>query len=241
MVDEDIEVLDYAYSFITNPGPANAVRFWIESRTVLIDDNSGERTVFYQCASCKSENTFGAYDLFAADNYDFCPVYGAGSLVIFRRYLPGGSGTHTLDEYKDVRPGGSQGWAPGGGEQLRLWPAKQAYELPIGDFAAIRAATADAIPLVSQTEIADASSGLRAIIECPVKTMNLSLEGGTNSTGTHDAGVWQIDTGPVAVPDLAKKYDPAVACVSLGYIATNNRQSVRVFPRPTPADATVPR
>ena len=93
-------------------------------------------------------------------------MYGAGSLVIFRRYLPGGSGGHTLEEYKDVRPGGSEGWAPGGGEQLRLWPAKGAYELPIEDFAAVHAATADAIPLVSQTEIADASSGLRAIIEC---------------------------------------------------------------------------
>ena len=158
-------------------------------------------------------------------------MYGAGSLVIFRRYLPGGSGGHTLEEYKDVRPGGSEGWAPGGGEQLRLWPAKGAYELPIEDFAAVHAATADAIPLVSQTEIADASSGLRAIIECPVKTMNLSLEGGADGTGTHEAGVWQVDTGPVAVPDLTKRYEPAVACVSLGYIATNNRQSVRTLPR----------
>lgn len=203
------------------------MRFWVESRTILIDDNSGKRTVLYQCASCKSENTFGAHDLFAEDNYDFCPVYGAGSLVIFRRYLPGGPMKHTLDTYKDVRPGGSQGWAPSGGEQLRLWPAKRAYEIPIDDFDAVHAATAAAIPLVSQTEIADARSGLRAIIEFPVKTMNLSLEGGRNATGTHDAGVWQIDTGPVAVPDLTKRYDPVVACVSLGYIATNNRQSVR--------------
>ena len=102
LVDEDIDVLDYAYSFITNPGahsppapthetaitsppphpchptdcdsgPGNAVRFWIESRTILIDDNSGERTVIYQCASCKSENTFGSHDLFAADNCQSSP------------------------------------------------------------------------------------------------------------------------------------------------------------------------
>ena len=61
--------------------------------------------------------------------------------------------------------------------------------------------------------------------------MNLSLEGGADGTGTHEAGVWQVDTGPVAVPDLSKRYEPAVACVSLGYIATNNRQSVRTLPR----------
>ena len=55
-------------------GPGNAVRFWIESRTILIDDNSGERTVIYQCASCKSENTFGSHDLFAADNCQSSPA-----------------------------------------------------------------------------------------------------------------------------------------------------------------------
>ena len=49
------------------------MRFWIESRTILIDDNSGERTVIYQCASCKSENTFGSHDLFAADNCQSSP------------------------------------------------------------------------------------------------------------------------------------------------------------------------
>ena len=65
---DDIECLDYAYSFICNPGPGNAVRFWVESRTIVYDDREKTKTVIYQCASCKSENTFGATKLFAEDN-----------------------------------------------------------------------------------------------------------------------------------------------------------------------------
>ena len=51
--------LDYGQSFICNTAPFNSVRFWIESRTTLTDKSTGESTTFYQCGSCKSENTFG--------------------------------------------------------------------------------------------------------------------------------------------------------------------------------------
>ena len=51
----------------------------------------------------------------------------------------------------------------------------------------------------------------------PVKTMNLE-------TSTE---VWQTDTGPVAFPDLTKRYDPPLASVSLGFVAANNRQLER--------------
>ncbi len=55
--------IDYGRSFLANPSPANSVRFWIESRTILFDDNSDSEPIhFYQCASCKSENTFGEKD-----------------------------------------------------------------------------------------------------------------------------------------------------------------------------------
>jgi len=42
---------------------------------------------YYQCASCKSENTFAERDLFQKDNYDFLPVLeaiaGSSSVVRF--------------------------------------------------------------------------------------------------------------------------------------------------------------
>jgi len=77
--------LDYSRSFIFGTAPFNNVRFWVESRTTIFDDQGGTSTVYYQCASCKSENTFGEKDLFLADNYDFLPILGGGYWLIFRR------------------------------------------------------------------------------------------------------------------------------------------------------------
>ena len=86
----NIECLDYSRSFLNGTRSFNSVRFWIESRTFIINEATGETQVFYQCASCKSENTFGEKDLFYPDNYDFMPIFGGRDredLVIFRRHV----------------------------------------------------------------------------------------------------------------------------------------------------------
>ena len=51
--------LDFAYSFIAGAGPLCAIRFVLESKCTVFDDNHGTVKVYYQCASCKSEDTFG--------------------------------------------------------------------------------------------------------------------------------------------------------------------------------------
>ncbi len=68
--------LDYGRSFLIGRAPANEVRFWVESRTRLIDAERGTSEDYLQVGSCKSENTFAERDLFHADNYDFLPVFG---------------------------------------------------------------------------------------------------------------------------------------------------------------------
>ena len=53
---------------------------------------------------------------------------------------------------------------------LRPWPADTAYELALDDFDGIAVVNAACVPLVQQTEIYGAEgSGLRAVIECPIK------------------------------------------------------------------------
>ena len=80
------QCLDYGRSFICITASFNAVRFWIESRTVLHDDRDGGQVTFLQCGSCKSENTFAESDLFMSPNYDFMPIFGGDRLLIFRRH-----------------------------------------------------------------------------------------------------------------------------------------------------------
>ena len=98
--------LDYGLSFICNTAPANAVRFWVESRTRLIDDATGAWTDYYQCASCKSEHTFAEKDLFSQDNYDFLPILGDGRYLIFRRPA------RLNDQYRTVKTVERSGASP---------------------------------------------------------------------------------------------------------------------------------
>lgn len=75
----------------------------------------------------------------------------------------------------------------------------------------IRDATAAGIPIVTQTTIKNNNAGLTAIIECPCKTMNIS----------HPKKMYQVDTGPVALPDLSRPYDIQIDRLNLAFIAFN--------------------
>ena len=93
--------LDYGRSFLRGTSTKNSVRFWIESRTRIIDVERKTSTDYYQCASCKSENTFGEKDLFYVDNYDFLPIFGGANLLVFRRKAwlnPDYRSTYTIDQ-----------------------------------------------------------------------------------------------------------------------------------------------
>ncbi|HOD48579.1 MAG TPA: hypothetical protein PLJ71_21425 [Candidatus Hydrogenedentes bacterium] len=191
--------LDYGLSFICNPAPANSVRFWVESRTRIIDDAADTWVDYYQCASCKSEHTFAEKDLFSQDNYDFLPVFGGGFCLVFRRPA------HLSDRYRLVKTVEEMWGVP----SLRLREAPTVSVLRTWE--EIRDVTAAAIPIVTQTTLWNDETGLRAIIECPTKTMNISI----------DKQVYQVDTGPIAYPDLSKRYEQPIDCLNLAFIAFN--------------------
>jgi hypothetical protein len=48
-------------------------------------------------------------------------------------------------------------------------------------------------------------------IEYPIKTMNVSL----------NRKLYQADTGPIALPDLTKRYEPQIDCLRLAFVAFN--------------------
>ena len=195
-----IECLDYGRSFICNTSSHNAVRFWIESRTILYDDTAGTHEVFYQCGSCKSENTFAKEGLLKKDNYDFMPIYGGEDMLILRRHADiRDTNYRQLRKVKEV-------W---GEPVMRLHYGKTVKELKT--FEEIRDVTATDTPLAAQTEITNKETGLRCVIEYPVKTMNIDL----------DNSIYQSDTGPVAFPDLGKRFEPAVDSVRLAFAVFN--------------------
>lgn len=96
-----------------------------------------------------------------------------------------------------------------GQPNLRLNYGKQVAELTM--FEQIRDVSATDTSLVAQTEISNEETGLRCVLEYPIKTMNISI----------DNSIWQVDTGPIAFPDLTKHFDPPLDSVRLAFAVFN--------------------
>lgn len=206
--------LDYGKSFICNTGEYNSVRLWIESRTVITDTKSGKTTEYLQCGSCKSEDTFAVKNLFFSNNYDFLPIFGGDDVLVFRRHVD------IRDSYRIIKPM-TQMW--GGKPDIRRIKPPVITELKTWE--QMRDYTAAGIPIVTQTEITNEQTGLRAMIECPCKTMNIS----------HVKKMYQVDNGPVALPDISKTYNPQISSLSLAFIAFNTPDFADfVIEAPTP-------
>ncbi|MSP14409.1 MAG: hypothetical protein EXR62_15835 [Chloroflexi bacterium] len=191
--------LDYGRSFLIGKAPSNEVMFWVESRTRIIDEKNGTSEDYVQCASCKSEHTFAAHDLLQDDNYDFMPIFGPEYGLIFRRKA------WLNPNYKSVVLAENM-WA---GQIYNLVEARALRELhTVQD---VIDATHTLHPLVAQTEIWQADTGLRAIIEYPVKTMNTNRE----------KHIYQVDTGPVLLPDLSQRWERHADGMSLAFVVFN--------------------
>ncbi len=191
--------LDYGRSFLIGNGPENEVRFWVESRTRIIDEASGQSEDYVQVGSCKSEHTFAKKNLLHDDNYDFLPVFGPEWSVVYRRHA------YLHDGYREIRR--SEEWW--NGQQYRLIVGSDVEELTSD--AAVREATYDSVPIVAQTQVRNEKTGLQAIMEYPVKTMN------TNRAND----IYQVDTGPVAFPDLSQHRARHIDALSLAFVVFN--------------------
>ena len=208
-----MKILDYGTSYIHGKAATNRVRFWVESVTRIIDERNNTREDFYQCGACKSENTFAEENLFRTDNYDFTPIFGPRDSVIFRRHAHLGQG------YRDIRAS-EQMWD---GQIYRVQEGPNAQLLDSNS--EILEATHRSRPLVACTEIWNVETGLRASIQYPVKTMNILDEKQT----------YQVDTGPVAWPDLSRRYSRLVESISLAFVAFNVQHFADfVIEAPTP-------
>lgn len=192
------DALDYGRSYINTKANWNSPRFWVESRLVMTDPARKATHTYFQCGSCKSENTFPPRHLFHIDNYDFLPIFSDTDCVIFRRPVT------VRGEYRSVRPVAEM-W---GGTTPALRTFKGTVLATVQEIAAAMTAGK---PLVTQTELRDEKTGRTAVIECPVKTINWH----------RDKGEWQVDTGPVLLPDLTVPPEHWSQKLRLAYVAFN--------------------
>jgi hypothetical protein len=195
-----MEVLDYARSFVTftTPGRGNNARLQVESVCDLTERRTGATTRYLFFASCKSEHTFAARDLFQTENYDFCGIFSTVEYAIFRAHA-----THS--------PGfREQGTWAGRFEAVRESLRRvRARRLERTD-EVVQASLAD-VPMVGRVEIESPDGTWAAELEFPIKTMN------ANDIQT----MYQVDTGPVSYPDFGQRAERQIERLWPAYVAYN--------------------
>ncbi|MBU0608814.1 MAG: hypothetical protein KKI08_13080 [Armatimonadetes bacterium] len=178
-----MNVCDYSRSFVTFVVPGNNARIGVEGRCVLTmpDGNSEEFLMF---ASCKSEDTYAERDLFrnpeTNPSYDFSGLFSPDRFRIERIFVssePEVLDTGLIaDRFSEVR---------------RHVVAVPATPLPTKQD--VIAATLAGQVVIARNEITDEASGATALLEYPVKTMNVNPE----------RGMFQTDTGPLPYCDFS--------------------------------------
>lgn len=171
-------VLDYARSYVTfvTRGRTNQARIQVEARCQMTwPDGRAEET--WLVASCKAENTYAERNLFQQPNYDFAMLY-------------------TRERYRICRIGAEHGSAPAESGLIAERFESARFDLSwaegaewLKDDQSVLAATLAGRPLVAQNRLVH-TSGATALLEYPVKTMNINTE----------LRCWQVDTGPLIVP-----------------------------------------
>ena len=81
--------------------------------------------------------------------------------------------------------------------------------------------TLDDAPLVGRTEVRGAGGDLRAVMEYPIKTMNVQRE----------RARFQVDTGPIIWADLERSEDPTLRRCPVSHICYNSWDSAEVIAR----------
>ncbi|MCC7493978.1 MAG: hypothetical protein IT204_16595 [Fimbriimonadaceae bacterium] len=208
-----MQVLDYGRSFVSFVLPDNTARLQLEARLLLTLPGAATQEIV-MFASCKSEDCYVASGLFrdGQDNYDFSGLFGPSRYRLHRVWADADRAALDLGDT-----------LPRFDNLLRHPVYVEATPLPTK--AAVIAATLAGRPLVARTTASDAATGVTAVLEYPIKTMNVQ----------RDRGVFQIDTGPVPLYDFASAHPDPLGRIAWAYVALNEfRGAFFIAQAPTP-------
>ena len=217
--------IDYGRSFTIAgaDGPGNAPRFWIDSRTRIIDQTDGTHEDFYRTDACVTERTFGAGQIFPENTWLGSRIWGPKKTWFYRHKVDADAAIGTSRPQEMIYD--TDGiWGP-----VRHHLVEAAVEELTDDVAIIEATRTGRV-LIGQTEIHNEERKLHAIIEYPIKTINTLRADGLESLAkfsyptadtTARAALYQVDTGPVAFAHLDRDCDEHYERIKMAYVAFN--------------------
>lgn len=194
-------VIDFARSYVTfftkpHQG-SNIARILIDATCTVHDERTGESDTCYLIAPCRSERMYQERALFQMPNYEFCGIWTAEEFAIIRR--------HWTSDRDNVERGRNRNRF----DRVEIDIRPLAEPQPLAEVPQIVEATLANRSLVARTTLHDEQRGLRFVLEYPIKTMNV----------TREPPRFQVDTGPLLVPNLDSDGSPALLMSEIGHVA----------------------
>jgi hypothetical protein len=194
----------------TVPQRANSARIQLDARCTVTD--GGKTEEFVLITPCKSEIMYVPRDMWQIPNYDFCGIFSQREYTLLRTFAE-----HDPDRDKERQTGDNADNFAEVKIDLRYFDNTRQLTTD----AEVAEATWQNLALVARTSIEDGESGLSAVIEYPIKTMNVR----------DTSPMFQVDTGPVLFPDLAANVERPIERFSLAFAVYNTFDYVEFMVR----------
>lgn len=204
-----------------NPNPktrhhiplGNKARIQVDAFIDVINEETGSSERFVLIAPCRTEWVYAEERLFQIPSGEYRVIFSLKEERSMRRALtfqgeaPRGHPVKDIFRALEI--------------DIRTFPQTRAWKTP----AEVCAATARNVPLIGRTELRDPKRKERYVLEYPIKTMNFRPE--TPS--------FQVDTGPLLVPDFTSPAAAAIDRLEMAHIACNRLDRAEfILRRPTP-------
>jgi len=198
----------------------NKARIQLDAIVDVVDEETGQSERFVLIAACRTEGVYAEDRLFQIPSREYRVIY---SLTVQRSMARSiafeGEAPHGRPVSGDFRSLEID---------VRTFDRTRVEKTP----AEINAATAANLPLVGRTTIRDPKRRERYVLEYPIKTMNFRPENAS----------FQVDTGPLLVPDFDSAEPNAIDRLEMAHVAYNRLDRAEfILRRPTPicdADGT---
>lgn len=202
--------IDFSRSFIrwTSDRVQHSPRMQIDAACRIIED--GKARDYYLSTPCAGESMYGPKDLIQQPAYDFLMVFSPAGEFMFIKLR--GDETRNLVEVHRV--GETMSTNDGRGAPMLDMQAHVARLERVRELRAhgeIRESILGYRIITARTTIASSDGRSKAILDYPVKCCNV----------LHSDERWQVDAGPVLLPDVRQNPPWSIAAMRSGYIVFN--------------------
>ena len=209
------------------PMTLNNVRMTLDARVVITHKPSGRVNDYVLSSSCKSEQVWVNRDVWHQPNADMCMLAGRGEFLVFKRWDKSDKGVMLFPATLGVQPERQLGSSDETFDRFSIDLSTRPGRV-LENIASILETLFANTPVMSQTEYEQGE--FRVLLEYPVKTVNFSER----------ERYYQVDTGPVLLPDLAAKTDSLLERCRLAFVAHNVPEWAEfIVCVPTPLSETI--